>query len=819
MYFQGPFLALLKNCPEVGLELTIRLVNFATERWADRVLEPEKAESGRVKSCSIQILLTSGLCSWTGDVNVFGWHDARLISAPAVISALMALESWLYELAESDEDLSGHLETVLSASRSAAFGGVLVALGLKHPKLFLGPLKPLLGVWQLYEWQLVLLQDSGLWRIGFSSWVRFGERIFREVNRWHTMEHRQKVLQLNVVQWILFSEHMRDYFVEVRKDWKSQLANTREREELELLIARFDPENYKLKDQPDGRVAVQLQWPKSLRTKTERSARQSADAIDVLNFPNRCRQIMDKGEPLSDSELEAFELQLRRLANLLSDPKNQRGMRRREDIVCAGLAVLMTFHTDWLRADQERERWSQNELRCILESPPVRDSHDIDESTNPNLWDRFLGECAICVLADDRESEAIRSLICRLVVTAPHETVALLMRAAYRQRSKLNEDFQCLLNVVIAAAGLRAVGHYIRDPDEENRVWLRWASRLRGAYVRGGIPKVLWSWERVSTVARRLIHSLGSQPRIGHLGPPTSPSRIPADRPALDVEFLRSALDFLPQLTETSDERERVRTLWLLKESLQTTLKMIPKPRDQDWEPTGTPLQFDRWVFDRVAQAIPQMIEAEQPEKLWKPILELGPRAHYWVSDFLSSWIFQAVSPAPDEPSVRAQWKQIIRHGLDSASWDPTAPSGHHVEEMFWELLGLRLAISRISSAEFSGVVGELAALYQEWAGRWLRSGRSAEQFAYLVSKPGGSGLLPGAIVWLEEAVKSYSSHQWHGRELDSSLVAALRACWHQCRQEIDTKTKVREAFNGLLSILVARGNHEALEFRDRIVR
>ena len=63
-------------------------------------------------------------------------------------------------------------------------------------------------------------------------------------------------------------------------------------------------------------------------------------------------------------------------------------------------------------------------------------------------------------------------------------------------------------------------------------------------------------------------------------------------------------------------------------------------------ELSGTPSQYDYWIFQRIAQTIPQMTCEEQPEMFWKPILDLGPVAHYWVENFLSAWILYGLRNA-----------------------------------------------------------------------------------------------------------------------------------------------------------------------------
>src|SRR6266850_8311817 len=52
----------------------------------------------------------------------------------------------------------------------------------------------------------------------------------------------------------------------------------------------------------------------------------------------------------------------------------------------------------------------------------------------------------------------------------------------------------------------------------------------------------------------------------------------------------------------------------------------------------GLPSKFDGWVYQIVAQTIPQMTPVERPEALWQPILYLGAPVHHWVERFFWYW-------------------------------------------------------------------------------------------------------------------------------------------------------------------------------------
>ena len=128
--------------------MIVRLVNFATERWAE---SRDPSSSGEPPYVVIRAFGEE--VRWVGNLDVYFWYRERLIEPHAIPTALMALEKWLYDLAEAEQNLDQWIAQVLRSSHSVALAGVLIALGRKFPKLFRGPLRPLLAVWQFHQWE------------------------------------------------------------------------------------------------------------------------------------------------------------------------------------------------------------------------------------------------------------------------------------------------------------------------------------------------------------------------------------------------------------------------------------------------------------------------------------------------------------------------------------------------------------------------------------------------------------------------------------------------------------------------------------------
>src|SRR5690606_17063751 len=109
------------------------------------------------------------------------------------------------------------------------------------------------------------------------------------------------------------------------------------------------------------------------------------------------------------------------------------------------------------------------------------------------------------------------------------------------------------------------------------------------------------------------------------------------DHYGLDTTILRHAFEWLPN-PGTVDTDEASRSTVLLKELIAVMLVKIPVLSDDRNDSQALPFEFDRWVMNHTAAFVAQLDSDQEAEELWKPILDLGPSAHYWVEDFLDTW-------------------------------------------------------------------------------------------------------------------------------------------------------------------------------------
>ena len=191
-------------------------------------------------------------------------------------------------------------ELVFARSESVAFAGLLMAVGIRTPKL-LEAVRPLLGNWLLIDWQGHLAQQDDAWQIGMiPGWGGEGLRSMSRCSS-GTAPHRKMLLRDVAIQLLLSDLPTREFLDERRKAWLLQVPKESDAT-VELLAARFDVTNYSLEDLGDGRIQVNFQWPEHLRERTKRQLEAAQKSRLALTFPRRCRRILNSDDKIPEPD-------------------------------------------------------------------------------------------------------------------------------------------------------------------------------------------------------------------------------------------------------------------------------------------------------------------------------------------------------------------------------------------------------------------------------------------------------------------------------------------------------------------------------------
>lgn len=825
MYWKGPFLPFLQRAPEEGLDAIVRLVNYATERWIEDGLGRKPTDDER-KRHAFKFEINGKTVYWVGDCNVFGWHRNLPMGGNTIECALMALEKWLYDEIENGRSITRWVQYILDHSESAAFAGLLVAVGLRYPALFTRGLQPLIGNFYVYECQTswALNESSEVWRISFAGQP---EAVVRIAVPWHRMPHRRYLLRDFVLPLMLRHEGTLKYIIARKAKWaKLRQDSAKSRLDMEFFLARFDPANYTETPQDDGQVMITMRWPSHLKEIAQRSQGENEVKMLSLGLAMRARRLLEGQETLKPENVPELAEQVQKLA-AWKDPSDESQEHYRISSIAGGLAVLVIQHCAWLAENPDFEKWCFATLRDLK---PIEPEHFSPVAINNHSAEAFLGEAGVALLLESQEEWILRMAF--EGVTGAHYTSTLFtMWRAYLLRQQLGEKFSELLNVVVMWSALRRAAiresGYYADTAQLGKYRATLFQRL----VAGRLKAPLIPLRRAEILGRRLVErierrsvSRGEREQRRALREwrrTQDDHKLHREMPGIDLEVIQKGFGFVAAMIRQHFADEEATLERYIRELFDSLMRTLPRADEDDdrAEIEGTPYESDRWILLQVAEFIAHTNSLETAQTLFRPILDHGPAARYWVEDFLQSWTSSAIQMSPNLQGFAKIWQDMVAYTETLPAWEP--PKGDYwsrAEGLSVHLMGLtEVAIAVLGQPQYKDLVASMAGTFERWGNRWLKFGSPAGWFAYFLRTESGQILLPQGVKQLAAAVDSIPDRDWHHNDLGALLTEVLSLCWKHYQNMVEKDGDLRAAFLHLLAVLCARQIPEALHLRSKV--
>lgn len=803
-YTDGPFLKFLTFWPNEGLDALIRLVNHATERWSERT----GSKLDDVESVSMQV--SEGFQIFKGDERVFYWFRESPTAPDVIAAALMALERWLYNRLETKEPIDEFVEFILKKSTSVALLGVLCEVGKKRPLLFTRQLLPLLSVPEFYEW--TRRHNVGGEDYTMIRWTPFS-RAPREIElakAWHFMPHRQVDLVLLAHRIFLLSPETHDFCRRIRVEWKYRLDrgdfNPRLGDLVEDLIAQFDPDDWHLSKDSEGRQIWQYQPPEHIRSKVEDRFDEVSEALALSMFPWRCRRILDAQEHLRPEEMEQFWDRLENMQEMTSG-EDSLSAGSKQDSICGGASALLKCYRNWLHEFPDRENWCREQIINMILRRQESGSHFVDPFKIVNLSSEgFSAEVVPHLWAEDLSSPRIRECIAILASSNNYDIVEILMNSASQIRHRLGRDFHRLQHFImkIAVAGKRySLGQQgeLLPVDVKSIVLQDW-----NAFVKCSLEPSVPSWTKLKkrkTMTEKIMGRFSTKQS--------------SQSARLNEDLVRAAYSWLPILDQAVHDEERQEWLLFWRQGLDHTIAGISKRFKQRHPSLGTPSPWDRWLLDRLPGIICSMSTEEDPATMWRPILELGAEAHYWINHFLTSWFLKYFDPGLPEQTFLKQWGAMIDYAFSSPGWNfERNRKWHDLEDLWCCLMGFEGGLVTLWSEDQDSIVVKMAEFYEQWAQRHLEHAECFACFAAFLRQPAAARLLLDGLIQLDRAI-----HARAALLSDERVVAKLASLLAKISQkhfpEIKLQPEAFAAFQRLISLLAGIQNPVAMEIQMRL--
>jgi hypothetical protein len=257
--------------------------------------------------------------------------------------------------------------------------------------------------------------------------------------------------------------------------------------------------------------------------------------------------------------------------------------------------------------------------------------------------------------SENPSSEELRRCVALLATDFHYDTTRILFESASQYRHPLRDDFFRLRHLAMRWAVARRATMIMERLDKEASALPEWRERETQRFVHALIPSEIPQWGEIKLAVEREL-PVDEREEVLDEGE--------IDKAAyLDLHVVTSAHSWLPGLNEALDEAERAEWLSFWREALHYSISLYEECLSRGHSFDSTNDEWYRWLFDRLALVIRTGTVDEKPERLWRPILEIGTEGHHWIETFLSSWFIVNLQIQTFPGTFISQWQKMVEWG------------------------------------------------------------------------------------------------------------------------------------------------------------
>ncbi len=653
LWTKGPFILFLRDNWALALDMIVRLVNFATDRYGDWWPYEPKIET-------LTVAFDVGQAAWRGNEQVFSWYRTAANTPSAITCALMAIEKWLDEQIEQGKPVKPTVDVLVTKGRSLAFAGLLTGIGKRHPALFAAELKPLLFHREIYAFDAHAVQQY----FGDGNGLLDGKIVNEIRAQWNSLPGRRELLRDMAHRWLVTNDNLAPVFTEVSEAWTAQAKalppDVEERVIFQRWAWNFARKNWKKRKQSDGTIQWSIRLPAALRDKEA----EVSDAIkmNLLTLPSRAGRWLEERAPANDASWRGVIKQLKNWAPIekvsAATPQEEDAsmLRDHRHAKAAMVAMVLSLGADWLMRNPKQYLFIEQTVRELLQASPRFRSFSADEHHDD--WESFMARAVVRCWARAPRAEFWRGYTARFAMAYRYRTVRHLLEEAFMVRDQLGRAYGELEAFVLVFAVEREQAtrwqwlKAIRKVDDQRLE--KWASKWGTAFARGQGPKWHSEWRKIE----KLAPFQADEQIYGK----TKLRKLRRRDYGLDMQLIVAAFSHLPSLGQAGSTADRKRWLEITEQILAAFVRTLPiKARltpESEWA-------YDHWgadevVFRIVAQRIHQAMPAER-RRLWLPIMRLPVTAHHHIEQLFSAVYMESIRvDPPDVATLTPIWIEMV---------------------------------------------------------------------------------------------------------------------------------------------------------------
>lgn len=802
VFWKSPFFPYLTAQPEAALAALKQLLDFVVERWFDQAPKDAKMPALTI---SISDTVTR---TFPGTWAYFGWSQHNSTSSGQLYCALDALERWLVLKVDAGEDINPWCERLFNLEGSTAILGVLVNVGKHRPALFLGPLRVLIGMEDLYWWDHGRVKNVGFNFDSF-SWYRQGDAIFNMARDWVLAPHRK--VELRTVIGDLAAQNP-DFAVDLRTRtaaWPIP-ENAKERLEQRIMLSEFDPTNRRqVVDEASGEQTSQVIYPDDLQADLIAYQTESNAKLQPLTLPHQCRKILAQTGSLADADCDYLA---GLLPNRNDDPALDEPASR--TMIAAAATTLVARGGDWLVAHEPANARAIDLIRHIIDWTTAGD----------NRQDRISGDEPLSFAAMGAFSAALTAkkpgdwdaTLVQILSSRDRGAINTLMATAHRHKQVLGSAWYRLNFVLLLVAALdRLSPRY--DEDDRIAIWQRWLGCLRAQPIFGTDATI----EIVdpANIARRAERLLERRRLRQH---PDQPARLSGKSrrfAGLSSHILEAGyawlLDYEDDGTLALDpENHRLLDdLWAFEawrmEGERDGETSIDDDDDDEYDlPSGL-----GYAILRIAPTFVMARPADAQKTLWQAILAIGPNGHRATEQLAASW-FLLLFKQPDSDCFITIWKEMLDTAF-AADWS-SGRRWYRGREMIVKLLGLHAHSELSQATAIRARLPEFTAYYRRWAQSDMAHDEDElATFCHFLTTEAGRHMRLDGICWVRDAMNT--SDRFYRSRTANNVAELVDSVLAQNGDDLLRQQPVRDAVIEIVAKLVAAQVPTAMGLQARL--
>jgi energy-coupling factor transporter ATP-binding protein EcfA2 len=870
LFHKGPFLSFLNMHPKDAIETIIQLTDFATQR-----AEAERLSHGD-KYVTWDLEIGSAIRAFRGDYKIYFWYRGSVWNPDIVSTALMALEFFLYEKIDAKEPVNDYIHQILFHASSIAFIGLLIEVGRYDNALFQAELLPLLGIPDIYLWELKSRHD------GMATMTSGIRRTCREwewnMRRdWFGKEHRMLSVWKIAVRLMLNDEKVGSY-IEKRRVALESFEDPEDDGRIRF-VRIFDRRHWKKIDLPEGQRRVWRFDGVSLQREERKREQEKYEIQMALSyFPFKCMQIIEGKKVLTEGDIPSFLEQSQQAADLARQGYLLFSTITPEDCLLGTVAVLVKCHWPYLEEHAKQLQWCIDSLTSALRAPLSLREFDSAESTLGFRWDDFAATAIPILWIKNPDSMEILQLAARMVTTFHYSAVSTFVRNCFSARQALGNRWECLVMLIMRWSIIRAKYWQIRNGsigsfssqaeiqflsdvwrEFEDGFWskihpIRMARRVLKAFYATitGQGRLESQYRTIAREGCRLLRMFCSGRVLGtyidveemlldtkHRRPSRRHHRIASahstyhEYPAFDSDLLSKSFFGIMHPSQALDQEERNGFLSFWESVLKVILVPLRtvdesgNPVDElDWEDDALG-EFSFQLLDEIAEVLLEAMPHESPSRFWKPILDACPVGQHFIEHFLEAFQLRGLM-AHDCQNFHSLWQGMVSFADSSPCWSLSQRGKHLLVLRLWgHLLGFASYTwvhveewELLWSEERSEMIGQMIPSYQRWAELGLGNGNNAFLFVRWLSLPAARPLRVVSLIWILAAAETAEDNWWEAyrkEDIEYWLTKLLWNCWTDAYHDLIQNHKHLDAFRKLLQILVGRQYEPAIYLQQQV--